>query len=604
MRLFVWLARALVLGAALATLAACAGTAHMATGAVPQRLPNGATIRVSIPKPRASARGAQYVSPATTQMTIDIEQGGVAIAGYPQTIGLTPTSTGCTSTLANTLCQLSLALAPGSYSATVTLLDSSNNALSSAQGIPFTVVAGTNNVIPLVLGGIPHAIDLTPVNAPNTLGPSGLEVLGMQPIPIAAYATDADDNIIVGPGAPSISASVSSVSSGSGIIVNSPSSTAPNTLTFSSSGFGTATLSVVATPSIGSAIQTQLPVTTGYYVTLIAGGGLCGFVDGTGTSALFGCQNSKEIGLADDVGDGDLYAADEGNCAIRQITTAGVVNTLAGAGPYACGFADGTGSAATFAFPKGIAYDPANGDLYVTATYSCAIRQVTTAGVVTTLAGAKPTSCGFTDGAGSAARFSDPQGIAYDAANGDLYVADYNNCAIRQVTTAGGVTTIAGAGPYGCGFADGTGSTAKFYNPDGIAYDPANGDLYVADAFNCAIRQITTAGIVTTIAGAGPYGCGFADGTGSTAKFYHPEGIAYDPANGDLYVADVTNGAIRQLTITGVVTTIDRNLGNFSFSTAGLFNGPTPAGPMGVTVNPTNGTLYVTGNSRIVSLQL
>lgn len=592
MRLFARLVRALVLGAAPAALAACAGTANMATGAVPQRLPNGATIRVSIPKPSASARGARYVSPATTQMTIDIEQSGVPVSGYPQTIALTPTSTGCTSTLANTLCQLSVALAPGSYTATVTLLDASNNALSSAQSIPFTVVAGTNNVIPLVLGGIPHAIDLTPVNAPNTLGPSGLEVLGMQSIPIAAYATDADDNIIVGPGAPTIAASVSSVSSGSGISVTSPSSTTPNTIALSSTGYGSATLTVVATPSNGSAIQTQLPVTTGYYVTTLAGSATAGFADGTGSAAAFYGQD----GIAYDSGNGNFYLADGSNCAIRQSTTAGVVTTIAGTGSSGCGFADGSGSTAHFHTPFSIVYDSGNGDLYVADSLNCAIRQVTTAGVVTTLAGS--TSCGFADGTGSTAKFNIPEGITYDPSNGDLYVADTSNCAIRQVTTTGVVTTIAGANPASCGFANGTGSAAKYYGPRGITYDGNNGDLYVADAYNCAIRQVTTAGVVTTIAGS--TSCGFVDGAGSAAKLNYPYGIAFDLDNGDLYVADYLNCAIRQVSTTGIVTTIAGGPSSCTFGAGS--SGPINR-PFDVTFDQINGTLYATDYSAVQSVE-
>lgn len=359
MRLLVRLARALVLCAGPAAVAACAGTVHMATGAVPQRLPNGATIRITIPKKSASGRGAQYVSPATTQMTIDIEQGGVAVSGYPQTIGLTPTSTGCTSTLANTLCQLSLALAPGAYTATISLLDASNNTLSSAQSVPFTVVAGTNNTIPIVLGGIPHAIDLTPVDAPNSIGPSGLSLLGMQSIAVAAYATDADDNIIVGPGAPTMTASVSSVSSGSGIGVTSPSSTTPNTLAISSTGYGSATLTVVATPSNGSALDEQISALATTLVKTLAGSTTSGFTDGTGSAASFNIPT----GISYHASNGDLYVTDSSNCAIRQVTTAGVVTTVAGS-PGDCTFARGLGS--SIDHPVGITYDGTNGLLYIT----------------------------------------------------------------------------------------------------------------------------------------------------------------------------------------------------------------------------------------------
>ena len=518
-----------------ALLAACSGGSRDAATPALASPAASVTIRIAIPKATpANARGAQYVSPATTQMTITIEQGGVAIGGYPQTIGLTPTSTGCTSTLADTLCRLSLALAPGAYTATISLLDAAGNALSGAQSVPFTVVAGASNSIPIVLGGIPHALLVSTESPATSQVQSGSQVafLGGNAITLSVVATDADGNLILGPGAPTIGASVSGASSGSGLSVSNPSSNAPNTLTLASTGFGSAILRFTVTPSSGNALQLQLTVLATGLLTTVAGSTTSGFADGTGTAAKFYFPN----GIAFDPASGDLYVADYFDCAIRQVTTAGVVTTIAGANPASCGFADGTGNAAKFNGPDGIAYDSANGDLYVADYSNCAIRQVTTAGVVTTIAGANPSSCGFADGTGNAAKFNSPNGIAYDPGNGDLYVADTGNCAIRQVTTAGVVTTIAGANPASCGFADGTGSAAKFQSPDGIAYDSANGDLYIADERNCSIRQVTAVGGVTTIAGIGSGACSFT--TGLATSIDSPVAITYDATNGLFYITD------------------------------------------------------------------
>src|SRR5207237_54758 len=151
---------------------------------------------------------------------------------------------------------------------------------------------------------------------------------------------------------------------------------------------------------------------------------------------------------------------------------------------------------------------------------SLGAQSVYTPYTFTTLAGAA--SPGSADGTGSAARFNHPTGVARDA-SGNVCVADFVNPTIRTITPAGVVTTLAGlAGSRGS--ADGTGSAARFQNPEDVATD-SSGNIFVADSHNSTIRQITPAGVVTTLAGlAGSPGS--ADGTGSAARFLHPTGVA------------------------------------------------------------------------------
>jgi glucose/arabinose dehydrogenase len=187
-------------------------------------------------------------------------------------------------------------------------------------------------------------------------------------------------------------------------------------------------------------------------------------------------------------GDGNLYVTDRQNHTIRKITPAGVVTTLAGtAGSY--GSADGTGADARFYYPYGVAVD-GDGNVYVADTINHTIRKITPAGVVTTLAGTAG-AVGSTDGTGADARFNEPYGVAVDG-DGNVYVTDRYNHTIRKITPAGVVTTWAGAEGES-GFVDGIGRAAFFDYPSGVAVD-GDGNVYVADNSNHAIRKVTPAG--------------------------------------------------------------------------------------------------------------
>ncbi len=322
-----------------------------------------------------------------------------------------------------------------------------------------------------------------------------------------------------------------------------------------------------------------------HVVTTLAGtAGQTGSTDGTGAAALF----NDPTGVAVDAA-GNVYVADTGNETIREITPAGVVTTLAGS-PGQLGSADGTGAAALFGNPKGVAVDPTTGDLYVADFLNDTIRMITPGGVVTTLAGSAAAPPGSTDGTGTAARFNEPAGIAVDPTTGNVYVADTYNDTIRMITPAGVVTTLAGtAGQIGS--ADGTGAAARFNEPEGVAVDAA-GNVYVADTDNRTIREITPAGVVTTLAGSPGQG-GSADGTGAAAQFDYPADVAVDAA-GNVYVADEFNNTIREITPTGVVTTLAGTAGQYG-STDGTGTAARFTDPIGVAVDAA-GNVYVADN--------
>lgn len=208
---------------------------------------------------------------------------------------------------------------------------------------------------------------------------------------------------------------------------------------------------------------------------------------------------------------------------------------------------------------------------------------------VYTLAGGGPS---YADGQGTSAKFFFPVGIATDA-NGTIYLADYNNYKIRKITASGLVSTIAGSGGVGTGSGnvDGNGSYAQFAGPKDLVVD-ASGNIYVTDAGNSSIRKITPSGDVTTFAG-GTYG--YADGTGTNAQFKSPQAIVID-ASGNLYVNDYDDFRIRKITPTGVVTTFAGD------GTSGLNDGAGSAAqffiPHGLGIDKQN-NLYLADGNRI-----
>jgi sugar lactone lactonase YvrE len=366
------------------------------------------------------------------------------------------------------------------------------------------------------------------------------------------------------------------------------------TLTLTDAGLGAAGVYSVTVSNAGGAVTSSsatLTVSaqstyTAYAFTNLAGmPGVSGSADGTGREARFDGPPGVAVDTA-----GNVYVADSTNNTIRKVTSGGVVTTLAGLAGSP-GSADGTGSAARFSAPTGVAVDSA-GNIYVGDAGNAVIRKVTPAGVVTTLAGLAGAT-GSADGAGSDARFYQPAGVAVDRA-GNVYVADYFNNTIRKVMPGGVVTTLAGQAGQ-AGSTDGTGRAAQFYAPFAVAVD-TTGNVYVADQFNQTIRKLTPAGVVTTLAGQAMRGS--ADGIGSAAQFSSPSGVAVDAA-GNVYVGDQLNETIRKITPAGAVTTLAGQVGS-SGSADGIGDEARFNKPCGVAVDSA-GYLYVADawNNRI-----
>jgi len=279
---------------------------------------------------------------------------------------------------------------------------------------------------------------------------------------------------------------------------------------------------------------------------------------------------------------GTLYVADSDASAVQKMTPTGVSSTLAGLGRVTAGSADGSGPAAQFFNPQGVAADAA-GNAYVADDFNETIRKIGPDGVVTTLAGLAGVG-GHVDGTGSAARLAGPMGVAADR-DGNVYFSETST--IRKITPDGAVTTLAGHVGTTGGL-DGTGSWAFFNEPTGVAVDGA-GNVFVADTGNATIRKITPDGVVTTLAGL-ERTWGNTDGAGSAARFNRPWGIAVDRF-GNLYVADQTANTIRKIAPDGMTTTL-AGLANFTGSSDGVGSAATFNHPMGVAVDPA-GNVYV-----------
>jgi sugar lactone lactonase YvrE len=288
---------------------------------------------------------------------------------------------------------------------------------------------------------------------------------------------------------------------------------------------------------------------------------------------------------------GNLYVC-EGH-GIKRVTSDGAVTAFAGG--LSDGYpVDGIGTAAVFDYPHGLAMDGA-GNLYVAEYGNRLIRKITPAAVVTTIAGG---GTSLQDGPALSVSLDSISGIAYDPLSGNIYVSGYINHTIRKLTPGGQVITVAGEADVP-GIYDGPGADARFNQPDGLAVDRL-GNLYVADSQNHTIRKIDPSGQVSTFAG-GAGQKGGADGVGSAARFDNPRGLTID-SEGNLYVGDTNGGTIRQITPAGVVTTVVGVFGQ-----PGNVLGPLPAhilSPVVLAIDETRGDLLIAGGGAILVADL
>ena len=346
---------------------------------------------------------------------------------------------------------------------------------------------------------------------------------------------------------------------------------------------------VISTGIVGGAkreIQVQV---AGGTISTLAGSGAPGYSGdgGAATSALL--RHPEGVAVAPN---GDVYFADTDNDVVRKVAFAtGIITTVAGNGLPGSTGDGGPATSARLKAPEDV-FVAASGDLYIADTGNHEIRKVATAtGVITTVVGnGSPGSTGDL-GLATAARLNSPRGITV-ASNGDFYIGDRSNNKIRKVTALTGIiTTYVGTGTAGYSGDGALATLARLNRPQGI-HLASNGDLYIADALNSAIRKVAAVtGIITTYAGTGTAGFSGDGGAATSAQLNAPEAMHLNSV-GDLYIADTVNNRIRRVSSGGTITTV---AGTGTAGSAGDGGSATAAQldtPRGIAIG-SNGAYYI-----------
>jgi sugar lactone lactonase YvrE len=282
-------------------------------------------------------------------------------------------------------------------------------------------------------------------------------------------------------------------------------------------------------------------------ITTVAGNGFVTFSGDGGPAVL--AQLKNPIAVAVDTA-GNLFITDEANRRIRKVSASGIITTVAGNGNWGI---SGDGGPATSAMltPFGIAVDSA-GNLFIVDNNAYRIRKVSASGIITTVVGYGYSGFKGDGGPATSAQLQNPFGLAVDSA-GNLFIADTMNRRIRKVSS-GIITTVVGNGMQGNGGDGGPATSAQLNYPVGVAVD-STGNLFIADAWCPCIRKVSPSGIITTVAGNGSTGYGGDGGPATSAQLQSPFGIAVDTA-GNLFIADTDGHRIRQVSSSGIITTI------------------------------------------------
>lgn len=276
-----------------------------------------------------------------------------------------------------------------------------------------------------------------------------------------------------------------------------------------------------------------------------AGNGEASFAGDGGRAAS--ATLSSPQGVAVD-GTGAVFIADTSNNRIRRVSPSGIITTVAGDGNGDFTGDGGPAASARLHSPAGMAFDAA-GSLYFADLQNNRVRKIAPSGTITTVAGDGTPGFSGDGGPATAAWLDNPRGVAIDSA-GTLYIADWGNHRIRRVLADGTITTVAGSASSGF-FGDGGAATAaRLYYPEAVAVD-ATGQLIIADTGNYRVRIVSPSGTITTIAGDGtaPFK---GDGGPATSASVYPHAVVVD--DGVLFIGD--GARVRKVTSAGIITSV------------------------------------------------
>jgi sugar lactone lactonase YvrE len=335
-------------------------------------------------------------------------------------------------------------------------------------------------------------------------------------------------------------------------------------------------------------------------IRTIAGGGA-----GDGLPAV-NANLPGPSGIAIDAS-GNLFVADRLANRIREVTTDGVMHTLAGTGAVGYFGDGGPASLASLNGPASLALDPATGDLYIADAGNNRIRKIRADGTIVTIAGSGAVRAyGGDGGPATAALLASPQGVYFDAPSHSVFVADTLNNRVRKIDANGIITTVAGNGSGGYYGDQMKATDASVFEPTGVLLDPA-GNIFIADQYNHRVRKVDTSGTISTYAGslAGgriegvqvPLGDGL---PAPLARLYFPTSLLLDGA-GNLYITDTWDHRVRKVDPNGFISTVAGS-GTAAYGGDG---GPATAAmldyPEGVAIHPATHELYFsdTDNHRV-----
>ncbi len=320
-------------------------------------------------------------------------------------------------------------------------------------------------------------------------------------------------------------------------------------------------------------------------ITTIAGNGIVGY-SGDGGAATAAEMNTVE-GISLD-NSGSVYVADLTNNRIRKINTAGIISTIAGNG--IAGFF-GDGGPATAAEINNALTTAVDGldNIYIADQLNERIRMINTSGIINSIAGNGIGGYSGDGGQATAAELKAKTCVSVEHSR-NIYIADFTKKRRRKVNTSGIISTVAGNGTAGYSGDGGQATAAEINSPDGVYVD-GSGNIFIADQVNNRVRKINTAGIISTIAGTGTGGYN-GDGIAATsAEINAPKRVTTDGL-GNVYFSDELNNRIRQVDLSGLISTIAGNGTQGYSGDGGSANSAEIFNPIGVAVDAA-GSIYI-----------